>query len=73
MEMHANGIAALGEYFVEAERTDAMWAGCTAEPLNFKECFKHVSGVVEHDAHLAYLGIKSRLYAAARLGYGFSN
>jgi hypothetical protein len=74
IEMHANGVAALGEYFVEAQRTAAMLAECTEEPLSFKARFKLMSqGIVERDAHLTYLGIKSRLYAAARLGYGFSN
>ncbi len=32
---------------------------CTAEPLTFTERIKLMSqGIVEHDAHLAYLGIK---------------
>jgi len=74
MEMHANGVTALGEYFVEAKRTAAMLAECTQEPLSFKERFKLMSqGIIEHDAQLTYLGIKGRLYEAARLGYGFSN
>ena len=74
MEMHANCVAALGTYFVEAERTATMLAECSAEPLTFTERFKLMSqGIVENDAHLTYLGTKSLLFRAARLGYGFSN
>jgi len=54
--------------------TAAMLAECTEEPLSFKEQFRLMSrGIVEHDAHFTYLGIKGRLYEAARSGYGFSN
>jgi hypothetical protein len=35
--MHASGGAALGAYLVEAERTAAMLAECTAESLSFTE------------------------------------
>jgi hypothetical protein len=74
MEMHANCVAALGTYFVEAERTATMLAECSAGPLTFTERFKLMSqGIIENDAHLTYLGTKSLLYRAARLGYGFSN
>ena len=74
MEMHANCVAALGTYIVEAERTATMLAECCAEPLTFTERFKLMSqGIVENDAHLTYLGTKSVLYRAARLGYGSSN
>jgi hypothetical protein len=74
MEMHANCVAALETYFVEAERTATMLAECSAEPLTFTERFKLMSqGIVENDAHLTYLGTKSVLYRAARLGYGSSN
>jgi hypothetical protein len=74
MEIDAKSVAALGEYFVEAQRTAAMLAECTEEPPSFKERFNLMSqGIVEHDDHLTYLGIKSRLYEVARLGYGISN
>ena len=70
MEMHASCVAALGAYFAEAERTTQMLAECTAEPLSFSERFKLMSqGIVENDAHLTYLGAKSLLFNAARLGY----
>jgi hypothetical protein len=74
MEMHENCVAALGTYFVEAERTATMLAQCSTEPLTFTDRFKLMSqGIVENEAHLTYLGMKSLLYRAARLGYGFSN
>ena len=70
MEMHASCVTALGTYFAEAERTTQMLAECTAEPLSFSERFKLMSqGIVENDAHLKYLGTKSLLFNAARLGY----
>jgi hypothetical protein len=70
MEMHASCVAALGTYFAKAERTTQMLAECTAEPLSFSERFKLMSqGIVENDAHLTYLGTKSLLFNAARLGY----
>jgi len=74
MEMHASCVTALGTYFVEAEKTTQMLAECTAVPLTFRERFKLMSqGIAESDAHLTYLGTKSLLLSAARLGYGFSN
>jgi len=70
MEMHASCVTALGTYFAEAERTTQMLAECSAEPLAFSERFKLMSqGIVENDAHLTYLGTKSLLFNAARLGY----
>jgi len=70
MEMHTICVSALGTYFAEAERTTQMLAECTAEPLSFSERFKLMSqGIVENDAHLTYLGTKSLLFNAARLGY----
>jgi len=74
MEMHANCVTAMRTYFVQVEKTAAMLAECTAEPLTFRERFRLMSqGIVENDAHLTYLGAKSLLLTAARLGYGFSN
>jgi hypothetical protein len=70
MEMHASCVTALGTYFAEAERTTQMLAECTAKPLSFSERFKLMSqGIVENDTHLTYLGTKSVLFNAARLGY----
>jgi hypothetical protein len=74
MEMHASCVTALGTYIVEAEKTTQMLVECTVEPLTFTERFKLLSqGIAENAAHLTYLGTKSLLYRAARLGYGFSN
>jgi len=51
-----------------------MLAECTAEPLPLERRLTLLSqGIIEHEAHLTYLGSKSVLLDAARLGYGFSN
>ena len=56
-EMHANCVTAMRTYFVQVEKTSAMLAECTAEPLTLRERFKLMSqGIVEKDAHLAYFG-----------------
>ena len=74
MELHGNCVTAMQAYFVEAEKTSAMLAKCTAEPMTFRERFKLMSqGIVENDAHLTYLAAKSLLFNSARLGYGSSN
>jgi hypothetical protein len=74
MELHANSVRALRAYFAEAEKTSTMLAGCSAEPLAFIERFRLMSqGISENDAHLTYLGARSLLFEAARLGYGCSN
>lgn len=70
MEIHASCVAALGTYIVEAKKTTQMLAECTAKPLSVTERLRVMSqGIIENDAHLTYLGIKSLLYRAARLGY----
>jgi hypothetical protein len=69
-DVHANCVTAMRTYFVQVEKTSAMLAECTAEPLTFRERFKLMSqGIVENDAHLAYLGARSLLLSAAQLGY----
>jgi hypothetical protein len=74
MELHANSTRTLQAYVVEAEKTASMLEGCTAEPLSFIKRFKLMSqGITENDAHLTYLGARSFLFEAARLGYGCSN
>jgi hypothetical protein len=74
MKLHANSTRALQAYFVEAEKTSNMLAGCTTEPLTFIERFRLMTqGIVEKDAHLSYLGARNLLFEAARLGYGWSN
>lgn len=71
VELHASCVTALGIYVVEAEKTTQMLAECSAEPLPLTERFSLMSqGIVESDAHLTYMGIKSLLYRVARLGYG---
>jgi len=74
MEMHANCVTAMRTYFVQVEKTSAMLAECTAEPLSFSKRFNLMSqGIVENHAHLAYLGARSLLLSAARSGYSCSN
>jgi len=74
MEMHANCVTAMRTYFVEVEKTSTMLAIRTAEPLTFRKRFRLMSqGIVENDAHLAYLGARSLLLNAAQLGYVSSN
>ena len=61
-------------YFVEVEKSSTMHAQCTAEPLSLQERLTLMSqGIIEHEAHLTYLGAKSLLLNAARLGYGIPN
>jgi hypothetical protein len=74
MEMRANCVTAMRTYFVQVEKTSAMLAECTAKPLIFRERFRLMSqGVIENDAHLAYLGTWSLLLSVARLGYASAN
>jgi hypothetical protein len=74
LEMHADCVTAMRSYFVQVEKTSAMLAECTAEPLTFKERFTLTSqGIVENDARLAFLGTRSLLLGAAQLGYAASN
>ena len=74
LKMHANCVTAMRTYFVEVQKTSIMLAECTAQPLSFRERFTLLSqGIVENDAHLAYLGTRSLLLRAAKLGYGSSN
>jgi hypothetical protein len=74
MDMHAECVTAMRTYFVQVERTSTMLAECTVEPLTFAERLRLMSqGITENDAHLAYLGARSLLVSAARLGYALSN
>ena len=73
-EMHANCVTTMRLYFVQVEKMSEMLAECTADPMTFRERFRLMSqGIVENDAHLAYLGSRSLLLSAARLGYSCSN
>ena len=57
-----------------SEKTTDLLSKCTAEPLSFTERLGLLSQeIIENDAHTRYVGAKSLLHGAARLGYGFSN
>jgi hypothetical protein len=73
-ELHEASEALMQSYFDEVKKSSAMLAECTAEPLPLEKRLTLLSqGIIEHEAHLTYLGAKSVLLNAARLGYGFSN
>jgi hypothetical protein len=74
VQLHATCVTAFGAYIIEAEKTTQMLRECTAEPLTVTQRLKVMSqGIVENDTHLVYLGVRSILYKAARLGYGSSH
>jgi hypothetical protein len=74
MELHASSVALMRSYFTEVEKSSTMLAECTAEPMPLQERLTLMAqGIVEHEAHLTYLGAKSLLLNAARLGYGSPN
>jgi hypothetical protein len=74
MELHAASEALMRCYFAEVEKSSTMLAACAAGPLPLKERLTVMSqGIVEHEAHLTYLGARSLLLNAARLGYGVPN
>jgi hypothetical protein len=74
MDLHGDSVKLMRSYFGEAEKLSTMLAECTAKPLPLKKRLMLASqGIVEHTAHLEYLGAKSLLLNAARLGYGFPN
>ena len=70
VDLHTSGVTAMRAYFDQAEKTTVMLAKCTATPLPFLERLALMSQeIIENTAHADYLGIKSRLHDAARLGY----
>lgn len=70
VDLHTSGVTAMRDYFDEAEKTTTLLAKCTADPLPFAERLAIASQeIAENTAHADYLGIKSRLHDAARLGY----
>ena len=72
VDLHAASVKLMRSYFVEVEKSSAMLAECTAEPLHLKQRLALTSqGIIEHEAHLRYLDAKGLLLNAARLGYGF--
>ena len=73
-DLHANCVAVMRVYFAEAEKTTALLAECSSEPLTFAQRFSLMSQAIsEHDAHLRYQGAKGFLLSVARLGYQSSN
>jgi hypothetical protein len=71
LEMHANLTAAMRAYVIEVEKTVAILAGCTEEPLTFSTRITLRNQlIIEQEAHLTYLGIRSGLFRVARSGYG---
>jgi hypothetical protein len=74
MDLHAACVRSMRSYFVEAEKSSAMLAECTAKALPLRKRLLLTSqGIIEHSAHLTYLSAKSLLLRAAELGYGYSN
>jgi hypothetical protein len=72
LDLHAACVKSMRSYFVEVEKSSTMLAECTAKPLPLKKRLRLASqSIIEHAAHLTYLGAKSLLLNAARLGYGF--
>jgi hypothetical protein len=74
MDLHADSVKLMRSYFDEAEKLSTMLAECTAKPLPLTKRLELTSqGITEHTAHLTYLGAKSLLLKAVRVGYGFPN
>jgi hypothetical protein len=74
LDLHAACVTSMRSYFVEAEKSSTMLAECTAKPMPLRKRLRLTSqGIIEHAAYLTYLGAKSLLLNAARLGYGFPN
>jgi hypothetical protein len=74
LDLHAACVTSMQSYFVEVEKSSTMLAECTARPLPLRKRLRLTSqGIIEQAAHLTYLGAKSLLLNAARLGYGFPN
>lgn len=72
--LHANCIIAMRANFGEAERTTAMLAKCTAEPLSVTDRLSLLSQeIIEKDSYTRYVSAKLLLHDVARLGYGFSS
>jgi hypothetical protein len=71
-ELHASCVTAFKVYIVEAEKTSALLATCTAEPLPFAKRLRVMfQENVEFTTYSLYLDTKRVLHDAARLGYAF--
>ena len=67
-------VVTMRAYFAEAEKTTAMLAKCTVDPLPFADRLNMLAQeIVENESLNLYVGAKSLLHEAARLGYGSSN
>jgi len=72
--LHVNCVISMRAYFVEAERTSAMLAQCTAEPPSLTERFSLLcQEIIENEACAGYASAKRLLLEAALLGYRFSS
>ncbi len=72
-ELHSSCVSAFRNYATEAEKTAAMLADCTAEPMPLPERLKiALQETIENTAHSVYLRAKFLLQEAARLGYAFT-
>lgn len=70
VDLHANFIKALENYFHEARKTSRMLEDCTLEPLSFWQRFQLLSQeIVERDAYQIYLEAKGLLHRAALHGF----
>ena len=74
MELHAAFVRLMRSYFVEVEKSSTLLSECTEKPLPLKKRLALTAqGIIEHQAHSTYLGAKSLLLNAARLGYAAPN
>jgi hypothetical protein len=72
--LHASCVIAFQGYVAEAEKTSALLANCTAEPLPFTNRLRvALQETTEHTTYTLYLDTKRLLHDAARLGYAFSD
>jgi hypothetical protein len=68
--IHGICVTAMRSYIAQVEKTIAMLAESRPEPLSFKQRFTLMSQqIAENDAHLTYLGARSILLKAAKMGY----
>jgi hypothetical protein len=72
--LHERYVAAFKSYIILAELSATMLALCTPEPMPLTDRLNLLlQECAENDAHTIYLGLKSVLHEAARLGYHCSN
>ena len=72
--LHAASEILMQSYFEEVRKSSGMLAECNADPLPLEKRLTLLSqGIIEHEAHVTYIGSRSALLDAVRLGYGFPN